>query len=291
MKSYPEIEYIKWDANAEFMEYGSPNLKYQGNLAYDFQRGVEKACAMIREAYPNVTIQACCSGGGRVNWGFLPWFDEFWTSDNTDAPHRVYMQWGTSYFFPAIAMASHVSAVPNRQTSRVCPIKYRLDVAMSGRMGFELVPSLLSEREKKQCRKAVSEYKQIRSIVQTGDLYRLLSPFDEKRMASLMYVSEDKSEAVFYAFSTCELNAAVMPDRISMRGLDPSALYRVTELDAYDEAKPLVFEGKTFSGKFLMDNGLELPRDAGLSKSLHGGKRDEFISNWYSRVLKLEIVK
>ena len=43
-------------------------------------------------------------------------FDEFWVSDNTDALQRVYMQWGTSYFFPAIAMASHISAAPNHQT-------------------------------------------------------------------------------------------------------------------------------------------------------------------------------
>lgn len=64
---------------------------------------------------PDLTMQACASGGGRVNFGFFPYFDEFWTSDNTDALQRIYMQWGTSYFSPTILMlngldipASHV---------------------------------------------------------------------------------------------------------------------------------------------------------------------------------------
>lgn len=73
-------------------------------------------CEHIRAKYPDLVIQDCASGGGRVNWGYLPWFDEFWTSDNTDALQRVYMQWELSYFFPAIAMASHISR--HRPTTR-----------------------------------------------------------------------------------------------------------------------------------------------------------------------------
>ncbi len=71
---------------------------------------------------------------------FYPWFDEFWTSDNNDALQRIYMQWGTSYFFPAIAMGSHISASPNHQTFRRIPVKFRADVAMSGRLGLEMQP-------------------------------------------------------------------------------------------------------------------------------------------------------
>lgn len=73
----------------------------------------------IRNKYPDVTIQACASGGGRANYGILPWFDEIWVSDDTDALQRIYLQWGTSHFFPALAMGSHISAAPNHQTGRV----------------------------------------------------------------------------------------------------------------------------------------------------------------------------
>ena len=112
MTKYPEIDYIKWDANMPILNHGSQYLtmQNQSHLYIEYHRGFEKVCQRIRNKYPDVTIQACASGGGRANWGVLPWFDEFWVSDNTDALQRIYMQWGTSYFFPAIAMASHISA-------------------------------------------------------------------------------------------------------------------------------------------------------------------------------------
>ena len=94
--------------------------------------------------------------------GVLPYFDEFWVSDNTDALQRIYMQWGTSYFFPAIAMGSHIGSNPNHQTFRNIPIKFRIDVAMSGRLGMEIQPKNMTEEEKALCKKAIAEYKQIR---------------------------------------------------------------------------------------------------------------------------------
>ena len=114
MTSYPEIDYIKWDANMGIMNHGSNYLTKdnQSHMYIEYHRGFEKVCQRIRAKYPDLTIQACASGGGRANWGCLPYFDEFWVSDNTDALQRIYMQWGTSYFFPAIAMASHISAAP-----------------------------------------------------------------------------------------------------------------------------------------------------------------------------------
>lgn len=150
-------------------------------------------CQRIRAKYPDLTIQACASGGGRANWGCLPYFDEFWVSDNTDALQRIYMQWGTSYFFPAIAMASHISAAPNHQTFRTIPLKYRIDVAMSGRLGMEIQPKNMTDEEKALCKQAIADYKQIRPIVQFGDIYRLVSPYDRLGVASLMYTTPEKT--------------------------------------------------------------------------------------------------
>ncbi len=101
MTKYPEIDYIKWDANMDIENHGSQYLPAdkQSHLYIGYQKGLQNTLQRIRAKYPDVTIQACASGGGRVNYGILPWFDEFWTSDNTDALQRIYMQWGTSYFF------------------------------------------------------------------------------------------------------------------------------------------------------------------------------------------------
>lgn len=261
MTNYPEIDYIKWDANAPVMDHGSQYLTAdnQSHLYIEYHRGLQKVLDRIRAKYPDVTIQACASGGGRANWGFLPWFDEFWVSDNTDALQRVYMQWGTSYFFPAIAMASHISAAPNHQTFRTIPLKYRIDVAMSGRLGMEIQPRNMTEEERDQCRRAIADYKRIRDIVQFGDIYRLLSPYERKGAASLMYVTPEKDNAVFYWWKTETFVNQQLP-RVRMAGLDPERTYIVEELNRIDNT-PLPFEGKAFSGRYLMDNGLEIPAE------------------------------
>ena len=230
MSKYPEIDYIKWDANMAIMNHGSQYLTMgnQSHLYIEYHRGFEKVCQRIRDKYPDVTIQACASGGGRANWGVLPWFDEFWVSDNTDALQRIYMQWGTSYFFPAIAMASHISATPNHTVFRTTSMKYRIDVAMSGRLGMEIQPKNMTDEEKALCRQAIKEYKQIRPIVQFGNIYRLVSPYDRKGLASMMYVTDQKDKAVWYWWKTESFQNEHLP-RVKMAGLDANRMYKVHE--------------------------------------------------------------
>lgn len=259
MTAYPAIDYIKWDANMSIMNHGSQYLTKdnQSHMYIEFHRGFEKVCQRIRTKYPDLTIQACASGGGRANYGILPYFDEFWVSDNTDALQRIYMQWGTSYFFPAIAMGSHISAAPNHQTFRAIPLKYRVDVAMSGRLGMEIQPKNMTEEEKTLCKNAITEYKVIRPIVQLGDIYRLMSPYDKLGVASLMYVAPEKDKAVFYWWKTEHFVNQHLP-RVRMAGLCPDKQYKVHELNRIDNT-PLSFEGRFFSGVYLMANGLEIP--------------------------------
>lgn len=280
LTNYPQIDYIKWDSNAPIMNHGSQYLTAdnQSHLYIDYHKGLTTTLERIKEKYPDVTIQACASGGGRANWGILPYFDEFWVSDNTDALQRIYMQWGTSYFFPAIAMASHISASPNHQTNRIVPLKFRTDVAMSGRLGMEIQPKNMTEEEKEQTRKAIEDYKKVRNVVQFGDLYRLLSPYDGKGAASLMYVTPEKDEAVYYWWKTEQFVNQQLP-RVAMKGLDPEKTYFVTELNRIDN-EPLPFEGKEFSGRYLMSNGLEMP----LSHNVDWNKRNDYAS----RVLRLQ---
>ncbi len=280
MTANPEIDYIKWDANMNIANHGSQYLASdnQSHLYIEYHRGFAKVCDRIRAKYPDLVIQACASGGGRANYGVLPWFDEFWVSDNTDALQRVYMQWGTSYFFPAITMGSHISAAPNHQTSRTIPLKYRIDVAMSGRLGMEIQPKNMTQEEIDLCRNAIAQYKQIRPVVQFGDIYRLVSPYDNLGVASMMYCTPEKDEAVFYWWKLEHFCNQHLP-RVTMAGLDPDRNYKVVELNRID-SEPLPFEGAVFSGRFLMENGLEIP---------YTHKVDYHRQNdWASRVLYLE---
>ena len=280
LSKYPEIAYIKWDANMGIMNHGSQYLSMtdQSHLYIAYHQGLRKVVDRIRAKYKDVVIQCCASGGGRANWGMLRDFDEFWVSDNTDAFQRIYMQYGTSYLFPAIAMACHISAVPNHTVFRTTSLKYRIDVAMSGRLGMEIQPKNMTDEEKALCKKAISQYKEIRPVVQMGDLYRLVSPYDNEGLASLMYVSEAKDKAVFYWWKMANFYNVHLP-RVKMAGLDANRIYKVRELNAID-LKPLYCEGKAYTGKYLMDHGLEMP----YTNEVEWGKK----TDWSSRVIYLE---
>ena len=262
MTDNPEIYYIKWDANAEIANYGSPYLgkDRQSQIYVDYHLGLRKVLERIRAKYPKLVIQACASGGGRVTYGVLPYFDEFWTSDDTDALQRVYIQWGTSHFFPSCAMAAHVSASPNHQTGRRIPLKYRFDVAMSGRLGIEMKPSDFNDNELKFAQQAVGEYKRLRDVIQQGDLYRLLSPYEGNGMAaSLMYVSPDKQKAVLYAYKLKHFVGHGVP-RIYLKGLDPDKRYRLHEINRTDDGMKFA-DGLVVTGRVLMNAGLDAHLD------------------------------
>ena len=267
LKKHPGLNYVKWDANADIVNSGSSYLSKdkQSHLSIEYNIGLTNVLKRFRAKYPHIVIQACASGGGRVSYGFLPYFHEVWVSDNTDALKRIYIQWGTSHMFPAIVMASHVSANKNHQTGRELPLKFRFDVAMTGRLGMELQPKNMSENEKMFSKEAIKTYKKIRPIIQFGDLFRLISPFEDKHVSSLMYVDEDKSKAVFFAYHLALNNAKNSPHQpFKMDGLNPDQNYLVTEINKAQNVnkskkrKGFMGSGNVYSGKFLMNVGINL---------------------------------
>ena len=280
LKENPGIEYIKWDSNSGIYMHGSQHLpkERQSHLYIDWHKGFEEVLKRVRERHPDIVMQACGGGGGRVNYGVLRYFDEFWTSDNTDPLQRIYMQWGTSHFYPAIAMGAHISASPNHQTCRSTPIKFRADVAMSGCLGIELQPKEMTEEERNVCRQAIADYKSVRGTIQFGDLYRLVSPYDRLGVASLMYVSPQKDDAVVFWYRAEPFAGQILP-MVKLDGLDRERMYTVTELNRIDDT-PMPFEGKSYSGAFLMDNGLDIPYRHDVP--------DDRKSEYSSRVLHLQ---
>ena len=261
LTQYPEIAYIKWDANASIQNVGSLYLpmQKQTNLYVDYHRGLIKVLERIRQKYPHVTIQDCASGGGRANYGLLPYFDEFWVSDNTDALQRVFIQYGTSLFFPANAMAQHIGGAPYWNTGgRVIPLKFRCDVAMSGRLGIELQPKHMNDEERQQVMTCFKDYKELRNVVQTGNLYRLVSPYNKKGVSSIMFVDDAQQQAAFFVYKTANYYNQQLP-RILLAGLNPDKTYTLSEKNVRVGQKPCDLSGKQFTGRFLMEVGVEVP--------------------------------
>ena len=201
-------------------------------------------------------IQLCSSGGARLDMGALRYHDEFWTSDNTNSLDRIRIQNSTNLFYPAIATASHVSTSPNHQTGMMAPLKYRFDVAMSGRLGLELQPKHLDEEEWDFAQKAVESYKKIRPVVQFGDLYRLKNPEEGSGWSSLQYVSKDGKESVMFAYSMT-YHGRTTYFQTRLKGLDPHKNYRVTEINKKDGSK-FYGDGQVFPGDYLLNEGISL---------------------------------
>jgi alpha-galactosidase len=274
----PEIAYIKWDANHDIPQPGSTYEKKdrQSNLYYDYTRGYYNVMKRLTEKHPKVIFKVCASGGGRVEFGSLEYGHEFWTSDNTDAMQRIFMQWGTGHIYPAAAMACHVSASPNHQTHRKTPIKFRFDVAMMGRLGLELHPTNMTKDELTFSKAAIATYKSIRPVVQQGDLYRLISPYTSN-YASLMYVSEKKNRAVLFAY--CHKFMKIYPQpHIKLQGLDPKKKYKIVEINKYEgwqHAKSI--DGKTLSGDTLMNIGSDISLDGSRGKKNRQGDYDSAV--------------
>lgn len=255
----PYITYIKWDANRHLDNVGSTYLEKdkQSHFWYEYVNGLYKVYERIRAKYPNIEIQLCSSGGGRLDYGALKYHNEVWASDNTNALDRIFIQYGTNLFFPAMATASHVSTSPNHQTGMMLPLKFRFDVAMSGRLGMELQPKDILGDAYPIAKKAIEEYKLIRPIVQLGDLYRLVSPYSGTNWASQMYVAKDKKESVLFAYSL-NYHGRTTYFETRLKGLNAEKNYKITELNKKSGAGSFPNDGEVFTGDYLMKIGIRL---------------------------------
>jgi alpha-galactosidase len=244
----PELAYIKWDCNAVIYNAYSAHLKNQSHFYIEYVRGLYKVLERIRAKYPKVPMMLCSGGGGRVDYAALKYFTEYWPSDNTDPLERIFIQWEYSYFYPAISSSNHVTDWGKQ------PIKYRTDVAMMGKLGFDIVVSTLSENDLKFCKAAIVTYDSIKNVIFKGQQYRLANP-TEGSTAAMFYVDENQSKAVMYNYLVNNRYAEGSKLPIRLQGLDASKNYQVKELNIYPGSKSSIDSSKVYSGDFLMNIG------------------------------------
>jgi alpha-galactosidase len=257
----PGITYVKWDCNCYVTQPGSTWLgpAEQSHLLIDYQRSLYEIMGRMATNYPEVMAMLCSGGAGRLDYGALKYFHSFWPSDNTDPARRVFIQWGFSHFFPAAAIAAHVTRMGHR------PIKFSLDVGMSGALGLDLDVGRLTPEEHKMVAGAVALYKrELRDVVLRGDLYRLESPYAGSR-AALDFVSEDRSKAVLFVYQF----KAGKGQPVKVRGLDPERLYKVREVNlAAGATSNLESDNQILEGSVLMREGVLPAIDSEFSSSV-----------------------
>ena len=253
MKENPDLAFFKWDCNSPITNIYSPYLKEkQQNLYIDHVRGVYNVFSRVAANYPNLPIMLCSGGGARCDYEALKYFTEFWCSDDTDPVERLYIQWGFSQFFPTKTMCAHVTSW-NKQTS----IKFRTDVAMMGKLGFDIGLKELSADELAYCQTAVANYNRLKPAILEGDLFRLVSPYTGNH-ASVMYVDKQQKQGVVFAFDIHpRYGEKLIP--VKLQGLNPDTYYEVKEINLMPGKRSTCeANGKRYSGDYLMKVGLPL---------------------------------
>jgi len=258
----PGLAYIKWDCNRMMTNTYSPYLKEKQSQVYiDYVRSFYSIMERLRKKYPHLPIMLCSGGGGRTDYGALKYFTEFWPSDNTDPVERVYIEWGYSYFFPSFAISSHVTSWGKQS------LKFRTDVAMMGKLGYDIEVSKMTEKDLAFSQQAVKEYKRLKDVIWHGDEYRLVSPHEEPR-AVVMFVDSSKSKAVLFSYNL-NMRFGQTVNAVKMEGLDPNKNYKVKEINLYPESNSRILRSEqSFTGEVLMNKGMNVSSNMALTSAV-----------------------
>ena len=230
-------------------------------LWYLHTKAVYELVDKLREKHSDVQFECCSSGGGRADWGAFRHFDMIWTSDNTDAIDRLAIQNGCLLTRPTKAMRAWVTDTEgyNRKT----PLEFRFHVAMRGSLSLGGNLLKYSDEEMKIAKEEIARYKEIRKIIQFGDLYRLLN-LDKDEISADIYVKSDKSEAVLFIAA---VNTRCFKKNVPLYicGLDENKAYTF-EIDGKQITK---------SGAYLKNVGIPI----------------EIRKQYYNRIIKINEAK
>ncbi len=248
-----DIAFLKWDYNRNWSEPGwasAPRDK-QKEIYVQYVENLYEILARLRQAHPELEIESCSGGGGRVDLGILKYTEEVWPSDNTDALDRLDIQDGFTHAYAPATMVSWVTDTPNYLDKRVIPLEFRFLVAMGGALGIGGNLNHWTPEEMQLGKRLVEFDKRVRETVQEGLLYRLARPGagDE---SSVEYVAQDGKQALLLAYLHSQRLGSPY-GRVRLQGLEPNLRYKVSALDAAKYAGEEVV-----SGSALMNEGVSL---------------------------------
>lgn len=216
------IDFLKWDMNRPITEAGWPDQPEQTDWVWiEHTRGVYGVIDRLRAAHPDLRIESCSSGGGRVDLGILARTDQVWPSDNTDALDRQVMQHGFSQLYPAGTMSSWVTDAVNLVSGRSVPLSYRFHVAMAGVLGIGADIAEWSDETMAEAAAFVSQYKEVRRTIQHGRQFRLLG--EPGRGASAVQYIDDEQIVLLTYEPHRSLSDA--PRWVRLEGLEPGSSY------------------------------------------------------------------
>ncbi len=247
---YP-IDYIKWDHNRLLPVVDAAQT-----------RGVYDLIDRLRAAHPEVEIESCASGGGRIDAGILARTHRVWLSDSNDALERLRMQHDAALFLPSAITGSHVGPRHCHTSGRVLPMAFRAWVAAQRHMGFEMDLRELTGDEALVLGGVTAWYKANRDWMMGGTILRLDS--DDPAVVAEMQLAADGGRFVVFA-GQADTSRQSLPRPLRLTGLEPGARYEVRLLNPEDAPRQsrgpnaMKTGPLTLTGQMLMTRGILLP--------------------------------
>ncbi len=257
LSSY-NIAYLKWDMNRELVQ-----AAHNGKAAVHRQtKALYRLIDKLREHHPDVEIESCSSGGGRIDFEMLKRSDRFWASDCNDALERQTIQKGMGLFFPPEVMGAHIGPHKSHTTRRQHDINLRGITALTGHMGVELDPVKESIDEKKSFAKYIALHKRFRSLLHSGESFYLDSN-DKTRQAYGVY----SVQALLLTVCQLAMPEYMLPEPLLFGMLSDDSLYQIEIVEFPAASSALMklqpqwidLENRVFNGQWLNEVGLSLP--------------------------------
>jgi alpha-galactosidase len=232
-----DIAFLKWDYNRNWSEPGWDQVPVdqQQRVYIEYIRNLYAILSDLRKKHPNVDIESCSGGGGRVDLGILHYTDEVWPSDNTDPFDRLSMQDGFSYAYPPQIMMAWVTDSPHWLNGRSTSLTYRMLSSMQGSLGIGANLNHWTAEDFATAKRLIAAYHSVQPTIVRGDLYRLISPRDGSEMSAAESVARDKNQAVVFAFTHSTQEGRGFP-LLQLQGLDPDTEYQLTFIEGKDRA-------------------------------------------------------
>jgi alpha-galactosidase len=249
--AHHDIDYVKWDHNRVLPMPDAAQT-----------RGTYALMDRLRGAFPDLEIESCASGGGRIDFGIMERTQRVWLSDSNDAVERLRIQHNAALFLPMAVTGSHVGPRTCHTSGRTLDIRFRAWVAAQRHMGFEMDPRELTEDEAEVLRAITGWWKENRNWMYGADILRLDSA--DPAVIAEQHLSDDGGQFVVFAGKAASSDQ-IVPRPLRLTRLSPEAKYRIElvnrdELGHLSRGAPALKSGPLMvSGAYLMYHGLTLP--------------------------------
>ncbi len=237
-----DIAYIKWDHNRDLVATG----------AHAQTLGTYELLDRLKRKHPLVQFESCASGGGRIDFGILPYVSRFWTSDSIDALDRTLIQRGATRLMPHEILGSHIGSRVNHITRRSHSLAFRASTAIFGWLGIESNLLIAPPEEIARLTEVIAKYKSLRPLIHTGRSFN-----EDHPDTNIVVQGVSNSDGLSTIVSITRLNNGQSNhiDPIQIHGLEPQAEYRIS---------PIYFGTPTFSPHRQLPQWME---DASFSMS------------------------